>query len=364
MTNTLIISNKPILKNSYDGAGNSILTLYSGKPGGHSLSLLSLQKLNGLECHPIFDEVYAPRTKYFQIIELAYLILYLSVNKHFTYVHVLSAYTKTTLACLPFYFLKHKIIVKITSSLSEVSVTSNISFRKWFRLQLLKRYSYVIAISDEIESACLSHGLTREQIIRLPNAVNLAVFYPEEQVRNEDNCLRLLFSGAVIERKGLHILLKAIARLQAQSEVQKIVLKIAGPIYYDDYYDTCKTIINGFPDCIDVEWLGFVSPIKNAIDWCDCLVLPSANEGMANAILEGLACGKPFIGTYASGMTELATKGAGILSERTVDGVTNAISQFHANKNNVRWKETALSTIKGKYDTDTVYNALMNLVKK
>lgn len=64
----------------------------------------------------------------------------------------------------------------------------------------------------------------------------------------------------------------------------------------------------------------------------DAMVLPSSNEGLANAWVEALACGTPLVICDAGGARELVTNAnAGLIVQRSVEGVTNGIRQILAN---------------------------------
>ena len=64
----------------------------------------------------------------------------------------------------------------------------------------------------------------------------------------------------------------------------------------------------------------------------DAMVLPSSNEGLANAWVEALACGTPLVICDAGGARELVTSpDAGVIVERSVEGVAAGILQILAN---------------------------------
>jgi teichuronic acid biosynthesis glycosyltransferase TuaC len=63
----------------------------------------------------------------------------------------------------------------------------------------------------------------------------------------------------------------------------------------------------------------------------DVMVLPSSNEGLANAWVEALACGTPLVICDTGGARELVTRpDAGIIVEHTAKGVTAGIRQILA----------------------------------
>ncbi|MEZ5693977.1 MAG: glycosyltransferase [Altererythrobacter sp.] len=63
----------------------------------------------------------------------------------------------------------------------------------------------------------------------------------------------------------------------------------------------------------------------------DAMVLPSAREGLANAWVEAIACGTPVVTADVGGAREIITgPGAGILVERTVEGVAAGMEHMLA----------------------------------
>ncbi len=64
----------------------------------------------------------------------------------------------------------------------------------------------------------------------------------------------------------------------------------------------------------------------------DAMVLPSSNEGLANAWVEALACGTPLVICDAGGARELVSgPDAGLIVDHSVAGVTQGIRQLLAN---------------------------------
>lgn len=65
----------------------------------------------------------------------------------------------------------------------------------------------------------------------------------------------------------------------------------------------------------------------------DAMVLPSSNEGLANAWVEALACGTPLVICDVGGARELVTgPDAGVIVEHSVAGVTHGMQQILANR--------------------------------
>lgn len=63
-----------------------------------------------------------------------------------------------------------------------------------------------------------------------------------------------------------------------------------------------------------LRWLGFVQDIETVFAACDLVLQPSHEEGLPNAVLEAMACGKAVIATAVGGLPELvAPRSTGLL---------------------------------------------------
>lgn len=116
--------------------------------------------------------------------------------------------------------------------------------------------------------------------------------------RDSNRPLRVLFVGALIQRKGIGYLLDAIDQLGSQVE-----LTIVGGRFH----------ANSRVDEACTRWRWFESlPHSRVLDLmqeADILVLPSLTEGCALVVLEALACGLPVIVTPNTGSLEFVRDG-------------------------------------------------------
>ncbi len=119
-----------------------------------------------------------------------------------------------------------------------------------------------------------------------------------------------LFIGRVMKEKGIEELLKAMKMLIKDGI--KCHLDIVGWCE-EDYADTLEQFqTEGW-----LTYYGFQSDVKPFIEACDCFVLPSWHEGMANTNLECAASGRPIITTNIHGCKEAVENGiSGFLVEK------------------------------------------------
>lgn len=137
--------------------------------------------------------------------------------------------------------------------------------------------------------------------------VNLEKFeytlYPNNEV------FRFLFIGRVMREKGIDELFSVMKRLNEEGHTCQ--LDVVGG-YEEDYSDIIKTYEND-------GWLkyhGYQKDVRPFIKQCDCFVLPSWHEGMANTNLECASTGRPLITSNIPGCKEAVKDGVtGYLTE-------------------------------------------------
>lgn len=162
----------------------------------------------------------------------------------------------------------------------------------------------------------------RDRMHILPGAgVNLEDYPFMEYPQN--NNTRFLFIGRVMREKGVDELFKAAERIR--KEFPETVFDIVGQME-DDYRD----IIKDLADQKIIEYHGFQEDVKPFIRQCNCFILPSWHEGMANANLECAASGRPLITSNIHGCKEavIENKSGFLCESKNADSLYTAIKKF------------------------------------
>lgn len=162
----------------------------------------------------------------------------------------------------------------------------------------------------------------KERTVVLHGAgVNTDVFtcqpYPDNPV------FRFLFIGRVMREKGIGEICQAMERLNKDSLV--CTLDVAGDME-EDYGEKLRSYEA-------LGWLryhGFQDDVRPLIRDCDCFVLPSYHEGMANTNLECASSGRPVITSNIPGCREAVIDGvSGFLCEpRDAGSVFDAMDRM------------------------------------
>jgi glycosyltransferase involved in cell wall biosynthesis len=135
--------------------------------------------------------------------------------------------------------------------------------------------------------------------------------------------LRVLFVGALSQRKGIGYLLDAVEMLDSRVELTLVGGRIAG----NPRVDAACGRWRWFPSLSQVEVLGRMRE-------ADILVLPSLAEGCALVVLEALACGLPVVVTPNTGALEFVRDGAEgfVVPIRCSDAIADRLSRLDGDR--------------------------------
>ena len=117
----------------------------------------------------------------------------------------------------------------------------------------------------------------------------------------------LLATGSLVERKGFHVLVQALALLcQGTGTMAPWKLVIAGE---GSFRSELQTRINALQLQERVQLLGYRSDIPNLQAAADIFVMPSLWEGLPLAVLEAMSVGNPVVASRTSGIPEAINDG-------------------------------------------------------
>ena len=121
----------------------------------------------------------------------------------------------------------------------------------------------------------------------------------EERPPRNTSHLRILFAGAMTQRKGLADLFSAMKQLK-RSDVELVIL--GSPVVSPEFYRKIYPHFRHEPPRSHQQ-------AKRLMLECDILVLPSIVEGRAMVQMEALSCGLPIIVTPNAGAEDLVEPG-------------------------------------------------------
>ena len=173
----------------------------------------------------------------------------------------------------------------------------------------------ILVLSEKAAETFRVQGFSEEKLFYLPRGVDVDRFTPGERPPH----FRAVFSGALIERKGVHHLLEAWHRL----DLKDAELWLVGSVH-----DEIKPYLEKFAD-ESMKVIGFAREPEKYLRQSTVHVFPSQCEGSAKVTYEAAACGLPQITTREAGdVVEDGVQGI-IIPPADVDALAAAIQQLY-----------------------------------
>lgn len=176
----------------------------------------------------------------------------------------------------------------------------------------LSRCSYdaadeVITLFQKNKEIQMELGCEEDKIQIIPNGVDLHSFEDLAAKENEDVCMNIGALVRIVPIKDIKTMLQSFRIVK--EEIKNARFYIMGPMEEDiEYFEECRQMVEQL-QLQDVIFTGRVD-IRQYIGKMDVLVLSSISEGQPLAILEGMACKKPYVATDVGSCRELL-EGAG-----------------------------------------------------
>lgn len=196
-------------------------------------------------------------------------------------------------------------------------------------LWAVDRCACVTSVCQALKSRLVEVGAPAEKIRVVINGVDLDLFRPvdREAVRR-----RLGLSGKVLlsvgymtGRKGQHLVVEALPHLPDTTFLIAGEGRMEGRLR-----ETVRDL--GVAD--RVRFLGHVDheDLRDYYGAADALVLPSSREGLANVLMESLACGTPVVATAVWGTPEAinAPEAGVLMRDRSPEALAEAVRRLFA----------------------------------
>jgi len=190
-----------------------------------------------------------------------------------------------------------------------VFVSRRLRIYRMLDLLVLRFFSKVITVSEELRQQLLTAGLRGERVITVHNAIDPVAFISQgtqsiSRLRQQLGIGRdqplIATVGRLIPGKGHRYFLAAAKQvLQARPEARFLVVG-EGPLR--GKLEALSAVL-GIQHA--VSFLGFRQDVAALMEASDLIVLPSLEEGQPVVLLEALALAKPVVATAVGGVSEV-----------------------------------------------------------
>ncbi len=159
---------------------------------------------------------------------------------------------------------------------------------------------YIMANSNKVKKEIITHyNIPEERIVTIYTGVDIDRFNPQK-TGTVPSFVTILFIGSGFKRKGLKLLIKALARVNFSFK-----LLIAGKGKVAPYLNLATSL--GLKD--KIKFFGLVKDIDSLYAGADLLILPSLYEPCSNVCLESMASGVSILTTRCNGVSEILEDG-------------------------------------------------------
>ena len=211
---------------------------------------------------------------------------------------------------------------RAAGKVGENSVRSSGLLRGWKSRLLLERERFleeyeladlVVVLSERATETFRAANFPQEKLFYLPRGVDTERFKPGARPAK----FRAIFSGALIERKGIHHLLEAWHRL----DLPDAELWLLGQVH-----EEAKPHLKNFARD-NVRVVGFTRDLEKYLNQGSIYVFPSQWEGSAKTVYEAAA----------SGLASVTTKEAGDVMRDGIEGILVQPGDVTAIANAIRY---------------------------
>lgn len=226
---------------------------------------------------------------------------------------------------------------------------------------LLKRC--VFHVTSSREKQAIENVIHPERIFTIPNFIALPEQISNAAVKAE-GYLKLLFFSRIEEKKGLDILLHALASVTIPYR-----LTIAGD-GNPEYIGQLKAIAEHNGSAANINWIGFRGADKfDVLQQHDLMILPSYDENFGNVVIESLSMGTAVLLSQNVGLANYVAENAlGWVCELDKDGISHAIDLIYNESDKLtRIRQQAPAKIRNDFNEEALaekyiamYNQIIN----
>lgn len=206
---------------------------------------------------------------------------------------------------------------------SLIARKSRLAKQAWLHIfdhKMLRNAAALHVTSDLEQDDMRSLGIRARRVLVIPNGIDIPAFNPDSKEREK----HVLYLGRLDRKKGIEVLLRAMARLP------DVPLVIAGD-GEKTYVDALKRLTSELALEDRVTFLGH---LEDEAKWREyrragLFALPSVSENFANVVLEAMAAGCPVLVSPGVGLAEtVANQHCGRVVQREPGELAAAIREL------------------------------------
>jgi glycosyltransferase involved in cell wall biosynthesis len=243
------------------------------------------------------------------------------------------------------------------------------------RNRILRRADRFVAISTVVADELRAHGVSAEQIKRIPNSVDNGRFHPVSEQKKLALRRQLglpvaaqivIYTGRLVRYKGLPLLLQVWREVQAQFDRAYLLLVGAGGLDIDNCEAELRDYIATHQLQDSVGLTGNVRNVEQYLQAADIFVFPTENEAFGISLIEAMASGLAVVSTAVGGLDDIVTHNENclVVEASNRQQLHKAIVTLLTNPNQCRrLAERACEGMQQLFSTERVIHHYQNLFK-
>jgi len=184
---------------------------------------------------------------------------------------------------------------------------------------------YIHCVSEDIAKACEKLGAPKEKLFVNYNGIDLTKFHQGTKQKSTTT-FTLISVGTLMWRKGFMYQLLILKKLIDKNKDVRLVIVGDGPDLEGLKYTTAALQLQ---DHVSFTGKKNEAEVRSLLAEAVVYISTSAAEGLANSVVEAMACGLPVIASDCEGMNEVIEerKNGFIVPFGDVDGVVDKVEE-------------------------------------
>jgi len=288
-------------------------------------------------------------------------------RKDYSILHAHLAFGAAFAAVLAARLLGKRVLVKLGNSgeFGDIRVSQK-SWRGRLRLAAFRKWADTVIVLDEVMQAeALDAGFAPQQVRRINNGIDARMFSDAQMPADAKAALGLngkvvvLSVGRLAAQKSLPVLFESFAKALPGFSELRLLLVGDGPE---------RTALEALADSLKIKgqvtFAGNQADVRPYLQAADIFALPSASEGISNALLEAMSAGLACLATPVGGNPEVLKQGDSgmLLPMDDIETWSSALVTLgHSAKLRAQMGTAARERVRAEYDFSVVgarYEAL------
>ncbi len=234
------------------------------------------------------------------------------LRKHYQILHAHLAFGPAFAAVISARILGKRVVVKLGNSgeFGDIKVSQK-TWRGKLRLSVLRRWADAFIVLDEaMQFEALDNGFPSQKVRRMVNGIDTHAFSPIKTREVAQNALGfsdrmvVLSLGRLSPQKSLGMLVNAFTDALHQNPALFLVLVGDGP-----ERPALEALVTQNNIADSVKFAGNQTDVLSYLAAANIFVLPSASEGISNALLEAMCSGLACLATPVGGNLDVLDHG-------------------------------------------------------